>query len=394
MIVHAYYPADETRVKREAEFLAKKGIRVDVICLKDQDQAWTEKVGGVSIFRIPVSRHRKSGPLVYALEYAAFGFFSALLVTILFARRRYRLIEVNTLPDPLIFGAFVPKIFGAKLILNMHETTPDLMMERLQIGRDHWFTRLIVWFERISVRYADAVVTVSDPVREIIQDRTGRKDIGIVMNVADDSIFRSTLSQTRRRISASVVSVAYHGLIARSYDLRPVLRALTTDNFPIDRVHLQVYGSGPLELELKDLTKALGLESRVTYHGFVRMEEVAELVAEADIGVVPVASSYYADFALPTKLLEYVALHIPVVVPRFKTICSYFSEEMVAYYDPGDNEGLARALSLLVKDPESRERFAEQAETFNTMYNWPQQSEAYMKILQSTLNNPDTTHGS
>ena len=38
--------------------------------------------------------------------------------------------------------------------------------------------------------------------------------------------------------------------------------------------------------------------------------------------------------------------------------------------------------------------FAEQAETFNTMYNWPQQSEAYMKILQSTLNNPDSTHGS
>jgi glycosyltransferase involved in cell wall biosynthesis len=383
MIVHAYYPADETRVKREAEFLARLDCAVDVICLQDRGEPWQEKVNGVRVYRLPVRRHRKAGPLVYALEYGAFGLLAGILTTLRFLFRRYRVIEVNTLPDPLVFAAMVPKLLGARVVLNMHETAPDLMMERLHVGPDHWFTRFIVWWERMSVRFADGVVTVSEPVRQVIQQRSGRHDLAIVMNVADEGIFTPLPPDRRARESRRPVSVVYHGLIAASYDLRVVLKAMSVESFPLDRMVLDVYGSGPLEETLKDMSKSLGLTDRVTFHGFVPMEKVARLVAEADIGIVPVSPSYYADFALPTKLLEYVALDVPVVVPAFRTIRHYFTDEMVQCYTSGDHEDLAQALGSLILSPERRQQLARRAAAFNATYSWKRQSESYLGFLQA-----------
>ena len=57
---------------------------------------------------------------------------------------------------------------------------------------------------------------------------------------------------------------------------------------------------------------------------------------------------------LPVKLLEYVSLGIPAVVPRLKTIEHYFSDDMVAYYEPEDVESLADAIYRLYREPERR----------------------------------------
>ena len=55
-----------------------------------------------------------------------------------------------------------------------------------------------------------------------------------------------------------------------------------------------------------------------------------------DLGVVGNRRSAAGDLMLPVKLLEYVSLGIPAVVPRLKTIEHYFSDDMVAYYEPED----------------------------------------------------------
>jgi hypothetical protein len=59
---------------------------------------------------------------------------------------------------------------------------------------------------------------------------------------------------------------------------------------------------------------------------------------------------------LPVKLMEYVALGIPVVAPRLRTISRYFSDDMVAFYEPEDVASLA-----------------ERARAFITEYGWERQ---------------------
>jgi glycosyltransferase involved in cell wall biosynthesis len=73
---------------------------------------------------------------------------------------------------------------------------------------------------------------------------------------------------------------------------------------------------------------------------------------------------------LPVKMLEYVALEIPVVVPRLKAIQYYFSEEMVSYFKPEDSDSLASAIFALYQNRKKRETQASLARRFLERFNW------------------------
>ena len=83
-----------------------------------------------------------------------------------------------------------------------------------------------------------------------------------------------------------------------------------------------------------------------------------------DLGVVGNRRSAAGDLMLPVKLMEYIALRIPAVVPRLKAIEYYFSDDMVAFYEPEDVASLADAIYRLYRDPELRCRQAERAAEF------------------------------
>ncbi|MCD6476858.1 MAG: hypothetical protein J7K26_01670 [Candidatus Aenigmarchaeota archaeon] len=53
MVVYSYYPWDP-RVRKEAETLAENNYKVDVICLKNKNEKYYEKVSKVNIYRINI----------------------------------------------------------------------------------------------------------------------------------------------------------------------------------------------------------------------------------------------------------------------------------------------------------------------------------------------------
>jgi glycosyltransferase involved in cell wall biosynthesis len=91
------------------------------------------------------------------------------------------------------------------------------------------------------------------------------------------------------------------------------------------------------------------------------------------LGVVGNRRSAAGDLMLPVKLLEYVSLDIPAVVPRLRTIQHYFSEDMVAYYEPDNVGSLARAILQLHSRPELRCEQAFRARAFIERYGWDRQ---------------------
>lgn len=380
MVVHSHYPVKEPRVRREAELLARSGVRVDVISLREKGESAHGEVNGVNIVRLPVRRHRGASPVIYMIEYLLFGFFATIVLTLRQVTKRYEVVQFHTLPDPLIFAGLFAKLMGAKLILDMHETMPDLMIDRLKVDDRHPAIRFTKLLERLSVRLADGVITVSNPVRETISGRVGRKDIAVVMNVADDKLFK-TVPSAKAKGNASLM--VYHGLVNESYDLRVVLKALAAARSRVPDLRFEIYGSGEMVDVLKSMVSQLNLNGRVSLMGFVPIEEVVEKIRRADIGVVPVTASYYARFALPTKLLEYAALGIPTLVPRFDTISAYFGDDMVEYYEPGSVSDLAEKMELLVSDPVRRTSLSNKSGKFNDKYDWRAQGEAYLEELVS-----------
>src|ERR1700687_5679773 len=125
MIVHSTYPADP-RVRRESEALLSNGWHVDVICLRGEGEKSIENCGGATAYRFQIKRHRSSGLAAYLLEYLLFFIAASFWVTLLHLRRGYRVVQVHNMPDFLVFTTLIPRLLGARVVLDMHDLVPEL----------------------------------------------------------------------------------------------------------------------------------------------------------------------------------------------------------------------------------------------------------------------------
>src|SRR5207249_438165 len=106
-VVQGVYDSDP-RVRRKAEALVAAGYSVDVLALRPPDATKSYSLNGVTIRTVSLAKNR--GSLVrYVFEYVAFFLWASLRLTIQMAWRRYAVIDLNTLPDFLVFASFFAK---------------------------------------------------------------------------------------------------------------------------------------------------------------------------------------------------------------------------------------------------------------------------------------------
>ena len=117
------------------------------------------------------------------------------------------------------------------------------------------------------------------------------------------------------------------------------------------KLRTTIIGDGDELGRLRDLTHELGLEREVTFAGALSHEDTIERMGEAS--VVALACTRDDDGntdALPTVLLEALALGRPIVSTRLAGIPEIVGEECGRLSDPGDVDGFARALESTCRD--------------------------------------------
>jgi glycosyltransferase involved in cell wall biosynthesis len=381
MIVHAYYPLGETRVQREAEALLKHNYQVDVICLRSANEPAVDEFKGVRIYRLPVRRHA-GGKLAQLIEYLDFFLRAMFKVARLHRQKRYSTIQAHNLPDFLIFAAWLPKLWGAGLILDLHDLMPEFYMGRFHQDAKSLSVRLVRLQERLSCSFADRVITVSHHWRQALAERgVPAEKISVVMNVADDAIFR--LPDAPARAQSTGLRLIYHGSVTQRYGLDLVLQAMARLRQQAPDLHLTILGRGDHMPTLIQMAGELELGDQVTFHrGLVPAEELPEIILNHDAGVVPYRNDPFTDGLVPTKLMEYAALGLPSIAARTTAIASYFQDTMVELFTPGDVDDLARCIMRLYTDRVWRAQLAQQADQFNQRYNWTKVGGEYVALVE------------
>lgn len=384
MVVHAYYPLGETRVEREARALVDRGYEVDILCLRDAGEAAFEGEAGINIYRLPVQRHKKSGLAVQLLEYLTFFVLVLAKLATLQFRRRYGVVQVHNLPDFLVFAALVPKLAGARLILDLHDLMPEFYAARFNSDLNNWMVRLVIWQEQLSCRFADHVITVSEHWRRTLIERgVAAEKCSVVMNVADDRIFYEVEEGSGRSRPDSALRLIYHGTIVQRYGLDLALQAIAQLRADLPDVHLTILGKGDFVDELLQMKQSLRLNGQVTIYDELRpAEELPGIIRAADVGIVPYRNDPFTDGLLPTKLMEYAALGVPAIAARTTAIESYFGDTMVALFEPGDAADLARCIRELAQCQERVDVLAQGTKTFNERYNWTRLGAAYVALVE------------
>lgn len=382
-----YYP-DDPRVRREVEALAARGHAVDLVCLRGPGQPARETLAGARVYRLPLAR-RRAGRLRYLWDYLAFFVAASLAVGLLSARRRYPLVQVNSLPDFLVWAAWPARLTGARVLLDLHELMPELFASKYATGMDHPLPRLLGRIETAAIRWSDASLAVSQPCLERYLARGAPAErFTVILNSADPSLFPppATAGDARAagpQASPAPLRIVSHGTLVERYGYDLLLAALARLLDEGLDLRLEILGAGEQRPALEAQARALGLGEHLTLVGFVPLDRVAERLAGADIGAVANRSDPFTDRVLPTKLMEYAALGIPALAPATPAVRAYFDAGMVQLFEPGDLDALTAALRTLALDPALRARLADAAMTgFVARHGWPRMAERYTALVE------------
>ncbi len=370
------YPV-ATTLRRNLTQLVSWGVTVDVVCLTP-GLRWAAPVAdqpGLRLYGIPSRTHRNHA-LWYPLHYAMFFLWALVVVSLLSLLRRYDVIEVDNTPDFLVFTTVLAHFRRTRIVLFALELMPELTAARLRLDSHALPVRLATSMERAAIAWVDHVIAVSELCRRILVGRGLASDkVTVVPNshpVADLGPAQPTQPP---------FLVIQTTLIER-YGVHVAIQALARLASECPDLTLRILGQGESEPMLIELAKRLGLEDRVNFsHGYLPWRPMMDQVRQATLGIVPMLADGYGNLCLPNKVLEFVALGIPVVCSRLPAIVECFPDYCLAYFDPGDAAGLAAQVRRLLADPAAARRQAGSARAAMAGLAWESASSRYQRAL-------------
>jgi len=383
LVTHSYYDEDP-RLTRQATALAASGRPVDVIALRRPEDA-PESVGdGVRVIRLGVGRHQGAGLVTYLVEYASFLLRAGFELVRRHPRRRYALVQVAAPPDPLVVAALPLRLVGVPVILDLHEATPVFFRTRFPGASNRVTDAILHVAERVSMSLADRVLSVNRQRHQRLLGLGARPDkLRIVANGPSLARFADAAADRRPFMADGTLRLVYAGAITPLYELDLVLRAIAAlrHDRPELTVTFDLYGRGDEVEPLGELAASLGIGDRVTFHGRIPLDEVPGRLAAADVGLSPIRRNPFTEISLPTKVLEYAAIGLPVVAADLAGGRDHFDPEMLAWYTSGDAVSLAAALTRLVDDTPFRETAVRSAGERARELSWDREAPAYVALI-------------
>jgi glycosyltransferase involved in cell wall biosynthesis len=374
----------DSRIQRQARALAERGDRVDCVCLND-DAELDVGEGTIALHRASASKPR-GGARAYLEGNARFLAGATRKVSALDRSGRFDLIEIHNMPDALVFSALRPKLRGTPMILNFHDTFPELFATLFDRSPQHPLVRLIRAEERISAALADGHVFVTDEARELLKQRgIEAKHTQVVMNTPDERVFGER-RQPKAPPSEGTLRVVYHGGLADRFGVETLVRAVAMLRGGRDEeIELDVYGSDA-EAAQRLATKAAAVAPegvRIAPQP-TPVGEIPTRLAEADLGVVPTLRDDFTELLLPVKLLEYVHMGLPAIASRLPVIERYFGDD-VLLAEPGDAASIAAAIEGVRADPVAAQTRAERASKRLEKIEWRQQRQGYLELVDGLV---------
>ena len=388
VVLYSYYATDP-RPRREAEALARAGMEVDVICLRrDSSEPWHEKMNGVDVYHVPLKR-RRSGKLVYIAQYAWFLICAFVFLALKSFKKRYQIVHVHNMPDFLVFSSIVPKLRGAKVVLDLHDPMPELFRSIYGLPEDHLIVRWLKKMERRSIAFAHQVLTPNRAFKELFMSRgCAPGKIEMVMNSPEMTIFdpRKHPHSNGQPVADKPFVLMYHGLIVERHGLDLAVRAVAQLHERIPGLQLHMYGE-PTDYSKKimELVRELKLEDVVHSHGFKPLDEIARDISKIDLGLIPNRLSSFTQINFPTRIFEYLAMHKPVLVPGTKGISDYFTPDEILFFEAGSVENLAAKIEWAWQHPVELAQLLQKGRAIYEQHNWNAEEKRFIQLVAQLI---------
>lgn len=276
VISHRNYPGDP-RLSNQVLALQNDGWEIDFVGIRPPGKPSFSIEEGVRCHRLPSMQKTRGSKVRYVLEYASFIVTAMVFMVYLHVRRRYSLVFVTNLPDPLVFAAAFPKLMGARVLFDLREVTPEMLEDRFRYGRGSPLMRFAVWLEQGSLRFVDQALSTNNHMRQVVLDRgTPPEKVGIMLNLGAVPIWQAGPQLPDPTDDRPPFRLVMHGSILRRYGLEHLFDAIkvVAETVPELELELEIIGSGEIVPELEQRVRDLGLEHVITFPGFMSFTEL------------------------------------------------------------------------------------------------------------------------
>jgi glycosyltransferase involved in cell wall biosynthesis len=238
---------------------------------------------------------------------------------------------------PVMFNAFI----------SLYDTVVD---DRKLASAGSMLGRVLRIVDRWSVRLADRVLVDTPAHAEYFVELGGiaRDKVGVIWIGAQDDVIgpHPEVTPEARRVLFHGTFIALQGLET----IVPAAKLLERDDITV-----RIVGSGQEQATVDRLVAELQ-PANVELVGTVPLERVPIEIASAAVCLGIFGVTEKAHRVVPNKVFECAAVGRPIVTGDTKGMRSAFDEGQVVLVPTGDPEALARAIRLLIDDPDTRER--------------------------------------
>ena len=357
MIAYTVYAFD-ARVRREAETLAANGFTVRCLTTRSGPSPTRFVLNGVDVRELNVPKYRGKSKLAYAASYLWFLVATSAACLRLLIARELDVVHAHNLPDFLVFAGLLPRLMGRRVVLDVHDSVPETFATKF--SRTPLLWRALCLEERLSALVAHKVICVNHPQRDTLVQRGEERD--------------------------GDFNLVYHGTMSERLGVDLLICAVAELQHRLPNARLHLWGGGDDLERFQGLVKELGVGERVSFNpkGFA-LHELPQRLRSMHVGIVGNRRSAAGDLMLPVKLLEYVSLDIPAIVPRLPTIEHYFTDDMVWYYEPDSVGSLSEAILQLYSRPDVRSEQAARARAFIERHGWERQGAELVAEYQALV---------
>ena len=255
------------------------------------------------------------------------------------------------------FFAWLPKMFGKKVIVTIHGL--DWQREKWKGG---FGSKFIHQGEKNAVKYADEIIVLSKGVQDYFKKRYGRKTVFIPNGVNRPKIQESKLITEKYGLEKNSY-ILFLGRLVPEKGIRYLVEAFK--NVKTDKKLVIAGGSSDTDSFMKELKDIAKDDDRIIFTGFVQGQILKELYSNAYIYTLP------SDLeGMPLSLLEAMSYGNCCLVSNIPE-CTEVVEDKALVFKKSDVNDLLTKIQKACDYPEMITKIKEQATDFILRkYNW------------------------
>lgn len=387
MVAYTFYEMDN-RVRRYAEALVKRGDHVDVIALLDTTAANGNNVSkfemlcGVNVYRIQKREINERGKLSYLFRILLFLFKSSLFLLLKHIKNKYDLIHIHSIPDFEVFAAVIPKIMGAKIILDIHDIVPEFYSSKFNVKKNSVVFRSLIFLEKISIAFSDHLIIANHIwQKKLVSRSVSDKKCSVYLNYPDQNIF-----YPRKRVrDDDKFVIIYPGSLNWHQGIDIAVSALAVVLKKISNVEFHIYGDGAEKQNILRSAEQLKIQDKIHFMPMVSLDKIADVISNADLGVVPKRKDSFGNEAFSTKIFEFMSLGVPVVAADTKIDKYYFDDSTIMFFESGNISDLAEKLLTVINSSKIRKNLVENGFKFIKENSWDVHKIRYFELVDSLI---------